>query len=1576
MSNPVSSQPPLRFADYFFQVGLSPSAVLSEKRIVDEGEEGVGERANEHRDDGRQHSTNGLKVEDDGGEEGDLANGAVGGFERAASSPVMEGTNKAADQRQGKPKSAVMHPITYRYQPEVLCRYPTVDYTDGTKFPAYLAMFCFPNDLQLVHDETGPPPEKYHSFIITEETGAKCYGVTVTIYEGLQSNLASQVENMIQEWREQSLEALTELSPQAESDLEYIQHIRSQLALNQETLLRARLGLGDPRQPDLDPAEVLLDAEEKVSFFNDLLNPMKNTSLVDQDNVFVPRCIGVLSHWPWHDFLKDWLCEVVKVVRGDYEDAGDRRFGVVAPLERYVQNLIHEIPLPPPGKLELSVRLGHLNLFCSRPPINQISALQNFSLYPLFRSLSRSHIITLFELALAEKKIIFLSSHLGMLTLAAESICLLFFPMYWQHILIPVLPARLLSYLQAPMPYIIGAHREYFGQEQQDEFKPPDATLVDLDNNVVSLGSSPPPLPLRERKKLQSRLDKYGGGILNPSSATHWSPIADKRRSATEAMPGYGVPITTQYAMPLGKHAPRTAESQRAVQNGDEGRPPLARRAGAASDPPSGSASREFNNPSRSANTAGLLDKLNRSLAASLSVNTSVGSNLSLDVDSNTRYTGSSDAGGSASLGSGDTFASMTRAARSDYAGDDDSDFGNSREGKGRSSNASSRRHSTVTAPVVWDTDNDSSSTANSPEKATFPGGTATSALSALKIADDRGRKMNQSPSNASLSTTVASLSTTVTSYNSSLTPTSRGSTLPHPVRTRMRMSLSPSEPDIPRRGMNRFSMSAGSTASSATTSTSIFTAAQNNHYQDDAMWAGIPVRRKEGHVFRELSIHVVSPSDDSNILSDVLEGRRELVRPASAGRKLIGPRAAHYRNSWDGDRPGEEESGGLSSVTSELRSEGNNAQAKECSKGGDGVGTCALCRDDITVFPDAKYMRCEVCRMQIHVGCLLLTESRPCPAIFNERKVQQSFFKVFTSLLKNYRQFLIYPEKLKTAIGNAIMSPMSESSLRGLDLMQEDWFKKEEFLASCDKESRPFMSHLVETQAFAQFTLDRLERPETDPEVLFFDESIKEKRNRSKLRFSKETTPFLKEASYDVRLTLPTLEVNLEGLDMGKSYSSETFPSELDPALLLPPRPVQSLVTQSDQRMMRSHTNELVQRARMAASMKRKQDYSKWMKSKWRHFQKIGGGEVVSLGFLSDEQRRELFEERIREVSSVIDHYETAHLSSQTPEQVQAAVEDLHEQNLILMRTADEEQLVDSSDQDELQMVLSRLFRVITIYEDFRATLPPPSPKRVESYSAGSRADAEDREEDDDGGFLGKIAVGPSFGRVADWAASISPRDGDTERDDSDAVDLDGGGGGTRGSHAASLRPAPSITETDQGSSSLGLSLTKGSSEPLLGERSVAKAHSSPLLNVSTPSSHPSLLSPIPPSTNPTSPSPSPSRGLRRAITTKAPSTSSLGKPSSTSAQAGNSTSPNASLGAFRRARSSSEAVRVGRRKPLPEPPAVDSVERGRRRTNVEEEEERETRKGHGEDRERAGAGGVEPARVWSPSRKANASM
>lgn len=84
--------------------------------------------------------------------------------------------------------------------------------------------------------------------------------------------------------------------------------------------------------------------------------------------------------------------------------------------------------------------------------------------------------------------------------------------------------------------------------------------------------------------------------------------------------------------------------------------------------------------------------------------------------------------------------------------------------------------------------------------------------------------------------------------------------------------------------------------------------------------------------------------------------------------------------------------------------------------------------------------------------------DGRPCTQCFKERKIQQAFFKVFTSLLRNYRTYLkTMDDDKRRGIMESRDSQFSiEEKVAALDdFCQDEWFKKSEFLASMDKESK-----------------------------------------------------------------------------------------------------------------------------------------------------------------------------------------------------------------------------------------------------------------------------------------------------------------------------------------------------------------------------------------------------------------------------------------------------------------------------------------------------------------------------------------
>jgi hypothetical protein len=117
---------------------------------------------------------------------------------------------------------------------------------------------------------------------------------------------------MIADWRSNNL---------AESDYEFAQHVQTQLAFEKERLLKMKMGIDD-----IDK-EIIHGAEEAIQCLEELIIPLRQSVLVDTENIYVPTCIGVIGRWPWYDLLKDWLCILLQNV----EHSDFNRF----PFERY-----------------------------------------------------------------------------------------------------------------------------------------------------------------------------------------------------------------------------------------------------------------------------------------------------------------------------------------------------------------------------------------------------------------------------------------------------------------------------------------------------------------------------------------------------------------------------------------------------------------------------------------------------------------------------------------------------------------------------------------------------------------------------------------------------------------------------------------------------------------------------------------------------------------------------------------------------------------------------------------------------------------------------------------------------------------------------------------------------------------------------------------------------------------------------------------------------------------------------------------------------------------------------------------
>lgn len=153
------------------------------------------------------------------------------------------------------------------------------------------------------------------------------------------------------------------------------------------------------------------------------------------------------------------------------------------PIERYVTQLIDEVPLPSPSiLLQLSHNINNHRILLTQPEDSPLPT-SGAGFLQMLTNLGTENCMHLLILALAEQKVLLHSLRPSTLTAVAEAIVTLLFPFKWQCPYIPLCPLGLVEVLHAPLPYLIGVDSRFF-----DLSEPPnDVTCIDLDTNNINV---------------------------------------------------------------------------------------------------------------------------------------------------------------------------------------------------------------------------------------------------------------------------------------------------------------------------------------------------------------------------------------------------------------------------------------------------------------------------------------------------------------------------------------------------------------------------------------------------------------------------------------------------------------------------------------------------------------------------------------------------------------------------------------------------------------------------------------------------------------------------------------------------------------------------------------------------------------------------------------------------------------------------------------------------------------------------------------------------------------------------------
>ncbi|XP_069084297.1 DENN domain-containing protein 5B isoform X1 [Pleurodeles waltl] len=370
-------------------------------------------------------------------------------------------------------------PLRRTFKSRVLAHYPqNIDWNPFDQDA--VNMLCMPKGLSFRTQADNRDPQ-FHSFIITREDGSRTYGFCLTFYEVVTSKkICTAMQTLYQ--------------------MHNAEHYSSVCASS---------------SCSMDSLASSTDEGDATSLAK--LNQY-NSYDISKDTLYVSKCICLITPLPFMQACRKFLSQLHKAVTSQQPPP--------LPLESYIHNILYEVPLPPPGR-SLKLYGVYEPIVCQRPGLSELP-LSDYPLREAFELLGLENLVQLFTCVLLEMQILLYSQDYQRLMTVAEVITTLLFPFQWQHVYVPILPASLLHFLDAPVPYMMGLQSKE-GTDRSKLELPQEANLcfVDIDNHFIELPEEFPQFPnkLEFIQEISEVLLQFG---IPPEGSLHCSESASK----------------------------------------------------------------------------------------------------------------------------------------------------------------------------------------------------------------------------------------------------------------------------------------------------------------------------------------------------------------------------------------------------------------------------------------------------------------------------------------------------------------------------------------------------------------------------------------------------------------------------------------------------------------------------------------------------------------------------------------------------------------------------------------------------------------------------------------------------------------------------------------------------------------------------------------------------------------------------------------------------------------------------------------------------------------------------------------
>ncbi|XP_053380942.1 DENN domain-containing protein 1B-like isoform X2 [Mercenaria mercenaria] len=184
-------------------------------------------------------------------------------------------------------------------------------------------------------------------------------------------------------------------------------------------------------------------------------------------------CFCIVSFLPWFEVFYNFL-NILAEITNRSEDNDMTSMLRAA--------YVHEVPSQ---GIPVTIVSGQEMLSFKAPEASKLPAIPaSRNLTEYYNAVDTENMMIIFASMLHERRVVITSKKLSRLTAVVHAATSLLYPMFWQHLFIPVLPSFLIDYLTAPMPYVIGVHTALMQKVKTAELG--DAVVVDADKNTVS----------------------------------------------------------------------------------------------------------------------------------------------------------------------------------------------------------------------------------------------------------------------------------------------------------------------------------------------------------------------------------------------------------------------------------------------------------------------------------------------------------------------------------------------------------------------------------------------------------------------------------------------------------------------------------------------------------------------------------------------------------------------------------------------------------------------------------------------------------------------------------------------------------------------------------------------------------------------------------------------------------------------------------------------------------------------------------------------------------------------------------